>query len=308
MKNTHKCLLLGVLVLAFAPAAAVGAGGTEAFASPDLVAWHQGLTEFRERREGRLADPAGWLTLVGLEWLGDGRSTVGASEENDIVLPGGPERWGIVEVRDDGVWFEPQSGAPVTIDGETAQTQRLTADTEGNPTVVASGTLSFIAIDRQAWLLRIKDSEARTRVAFDGLDYFETSPKWLIDGAFERAPEGTTIPIANVLDQLTDSSVYGTFHFEMDGKEHSLIALGDEDSASLWFLFADRTNSTETYGAGRFLYSEGLPVGGRLVVDFNKSYNPPCAFNDYSTCPLPPPENRLDLRVTAGEKDFKKPQ
>ncbi len=118
------------------------------------------------------------------------------------------------------------------------------------------------------------------------------------------AEDGATIDIANVLGQLEPSAVMGHFEFERDGKTHRLVMLGDEDSESLWIIFADRTNGHDTYGAGRFLYSDGMPENGQLVVDFNKSYNPPCAFNDYSTCPLPPQENRLDLSVTAGEKGY----
>jgi uncharacterized protein (DUF1684 family) len=98
--------------------------------------------------------------------------------------------------------------------------------------------------------------------------------------------------------------VYGTLEFERDGKSHNLIALGEESSQSLWFLFADKTSGHETYGAGRYLYSDGMPENGRLVVDFNKAYNPPCAFNEFSTCPLTPQQNRLRMAVRAGEKKY----
>ena len=100
------------------------------------------------------------------------------------------------------------------------------------------------------------------------------------------------------------SPVYGYAEFERDGKVYRLLGLGDENSGSLWFLFADRTSGRETYGAGRYLYSDGMPENGKLVIDFNKAYIPPCAFSDYATCPLPPHQNRLDLAVTAGEKDY----
>jgi len=103
---------------------------------------------------------------------------------------------------------------------------------------------------------------------------------------------------------LSPSPVYGYAEFERDGKSYRLLGLGDENSESVWFLFADRTSGSETYGAGRFLYSDGMPENGKLVVDFNKAYNPPCAFSDYATCPLPPQQNRLNLAVTAGEKDY----
>jgi hypothetical protein len=127
---------------------------------------------------------------------------------------------------------------------------------------------------------------------------------WRINGRFIRADEGASIEITNVLGQVSESPVHGTFEFDMDGKTHSLLGLGDENSEDLWFIFADRTSGHGTYGAGRFLYSDAMPENGRLTVDFNKAYNPPCAFNPYSTCPLPPQRNRMNLMVTAGEKDF----
>ena len=133
---------------------------------------------------------------------------------------------------------------------------------------------------------------------------YDIKPEWRIEGTLTRAPEGESIPISDVLGQTNDSPVYGTFEFEKDGEGYSLIALGTEESDSLWFLFADKTSGRETYGAGRFLYSDGMPENGRLVVDFNKAYNPPCAYNDFSTCALPPQENRLKLAVEAGEKDY----
>ena len=112
------------------------------------------------------------------------------------------------------------------------------------------------------------------------------------------------IEITNVLGQVYESPVFGTFEFEKEGITHSLQGLGTEESENLWFIFADRTTGHGTYGAGRYLYSDGMPENGHLMVDFNKAYNPPCAFNPYSTCPIPPQRNRMDLWVRAGEKDF----
>ncbi len=139
---------------------------------------------------------------------------------------------------------------------------------------------------------------------FKGVDNYPINESWCIDGRFIPAEEGAVIEITNVLGQVSESPVFGTFEFDMDGKTHSLLGLGDDDSKSLWFIFADRTTGHGTYGAGRYLYSDGMPQNGRLTVDFNKAYNPPCAFNPYSTCPIPPQRNRMDLLVTAGEKDF----
>ena len=192
----------------------------------------------------------------------------------------------------------------VMINGEPSLQLELVYDTNGEPTVVESGNLSFYAIYRESYALRIKDSQAPALLNFKGVDNYPVNESWRINGHFIRAEKGAVIEIANVLGQISESPVFGTFEFNMNGKTHSLLGLGDKHSRSLWFIFADRTSGRGTYGAGRFLYSDAMPENGRLIVDFNKAYNPPCAFNPYSTCPLPPQENRMDLLVTAGEKDF----
>ena len=180
----------------------------------------------------------------------------------------------------------------------------LIADTEGEPTILTSGTLSLNVIFRESYALRIKDSKAKALQDFKGVVSYPISESWRIDGRFIPATEGAVMEITNVLGQLYESPVFGTFEFDMDGKTYSLLGLGTKDSENLWFIFADRTTGHGTYGAGRYLYSDGMPENDHLTVDFNKAYNPPCAFNPYSTCPIPPQRNRMDLLVLAGEKDF----
>jgi uncharacterized protein (DUF1684 family) len=153
--------------------------------------------------------------------------------------------------------------------------------------------------------LRVRDARARTRTGFVGIENFPIDVGWRYDARFEPHPPGKTIEIANVIGQLDAMPNPGAVVFERDGQTFRLEAVDDGDG-TLFLIFADRTNGKQTYGAGRFLYADA-PVEGRTVVDFNRAYNPPCAFNAYSTCPLPPPENRLDLAVTAGEKTYAGP-
>lgn len=265
----------------------------------------QAIEAWRASRQERLEQPNSWLTLVGLEWLSDGESRVGSADDNDIQLTGGPPHWGSVFLQDDHLRFVSADTENVAIDGESLKEADLSADVEGKPTLITAGTLSFYVIFRgTSYGLRIKDSQAVALLQFKGVQNYPIRQDWQIDGRFIKADEGATIEITNVLGQVSDSPVFGTFEFERDGKTHSVLGIGEADSDSLWFIFADRTSGHGTYGAGRFLYSDGMPENGRLRVDFNKAYNPPCAFNPYSTCPLPPQRNRLDLMVTAGEKDF----
>lgn len=264
----------------------------------------QAVEAWREARHARLMKSDGWLTLVGLDWLEEGENRIGSALDNDTRLSGGPSYWGRVLLEDGQLSFKNLDPENVLINGEPLLQVDLVADTEGEPTVISSGNLRFHVIFRESYGLRIKDSQARALHNFDGVENYPIDESWLIQGRFQRAEEGATIEIANVLGQVINEPVFGTLEFDRDGNTFSLVALGSEASENLWFIFSDRTSGHGTYGAGRFLYSDGMPENGRLTVDFNKAYNPPCAFNPWSTCPLPPQRNRLDLKVEAGEKDF----
>lgn len=262
------------------------------------------IGQWRQARNERLADPNGWMTLVGLEWLEEGENSVGAAESSDAHIPGGPDSWGMIHVAGDVIRFVPAVASATTVDGKTVKEAVLVADNQGQPTLVRNGDTSFYVIYRESYALRIKDRKAPALLAFEGVPVYDIQADWRIEGRFVRAEQGTSIGIANVLGQTSDSPVFGYFEFEREGEAFRLIALGTEQSQSLWFLFADKTSGRETYGAGRFLYSDGMPQNGKLLVDFNKAYNPPCAFNDYSTCPLPPQQNRMKIAVRAGEKKY----
>ena len=285
-------LLAGMIAPALAPAGASDGS------------YEQQILEWRKGRHERLSSPDGYLAQVGLEWLAEGENRLGRQETSTIRMPGGPEDWGTIHVDGEELIYQPAPGSGIRVNGQEVGEVRLKPDLSGEPTLVSLGDLSFYAIYRQSYALRIKDVNSPDLQAFSGVENFEIREDWRVDARFIPAPQGTTIEIANVLGQTSPSVVLGTVEFVREGKTHRLIALENEESTSLWFLFADRTSGRETYGAGRFLYSEGMPENGRVVVDFNKAYNPPCAFNDFSTCPLPPQENRLDIAVTAGEKKY----
>ena len=293
------CKLILALMLLVPATAFAEAEGTA------MVQTHEEqIIDWRQRRDERLASDSGWMTLVGLEWLQEGENRVGTGPASTIKIPGGPAHWGTIHVFGDELRFVPAPDSDVTVNGAEATEVMLVADNAGEPTLVSSGNLSFYVIFRESYALRIKDTQAPALQEFTGVKTYDFQPDWRYNARFIPAEDGQTIEIANVLGHLSPSPVYGIAEFDRDGVNYRLLALGDETSESLWFLFADRTSGRETYGAGRFLYSDGMPENGRLLVDFNKAYNPPCAFNEYSTCPLPPQQNRLDLAVTAGEKNY----
>src|SRR3546814_481672 len=145
-----------------------------------------------------------------------------------------------------------------------------------------------------------------TRTQFAGLDYWPADPSWKIRGKFVSNPPGKTIPVADIIGSISDEPSPGAVEFERDGKTWRIDAL-DEGDGRLFLVFADRTNGHGSYGAGRFLYADAPDAAGNVVLDFNQAYNPPCAFTSFATCPLPPPDNRLDLAITAGEKKYAGP-
>lgn len=268
------------------------------------TAYPDEIKTWREQRTERLTAPEGWLSLVGLHWLDKGTHSIGSVADNDIVLSIGPPKLGSVTLDGAIVTLALAEGVEASIGDTAARTAPLVADSSGSPTVVRIGQTSFSLIERSGrYGLRVRDPQAKSRSGFVGIDYFEIDPAWRFEARFEAHPAGRTIDIVNVLDMLEPTKNPGVVVFEKNGKQYRLEALDDTGDGQLFLIFADRTNGKTTYGPGRFLYAPP-PVDGKTVVDFNRAYNPPCAFSAYSTCPLPPPENRMDVAVQAGEKKY----
>jgi len=245
------------------------------------------ITQWREKREAGLKADGGWLSVAGLFWLRAGANTFGSGAANDIVLADGPATAGAFELRDGKVTV----GAPA---------RELKPD---SPDVLKVGRLSLFVIQRGGKFgIRLKDPDSEYRRTFHGLEYFPTNEAWRVTARFVAEPK--KIPILNVLGQTEDSECPGYAVFHLAGQELRLYPILEEPGAKeLFYIFKDQSSGKETYGAGRFLYSD-LPHDGKVVLDFNKAYNPPCSFTPYATCPLPPPENRLPVRVEAGEKKY----
>lgn len=257
--------------------------------------------DWRKRRVDRLTEPHGWLSLAGLVMLQpDSPMTVGSDPACDVVVSSGPARWGSIHVDEDGeVRFDVAARGEVRIDGEDAASAVMTSGGDGDPVhVEAAGVRIHLVAPGGQLALRIRDPRTSTRTEFAGLDYYALDPDWRVDAEFIPHPAGSTMQVANVMGQLIEEPNPGMARFVHAGKTIALEAVLEDDR--LFFIFADRTSGRETYGLGRFLYAE-LPRDGRVVLDFNQAYNPPCAFNAYTTCPLPPQSNRIDAWIRAGE-------
>jgi uncharacterized protein (DUF1684 family) len=262
---------------------------------------------WREGREKRLTSPNGWLTLVGLAWLQPGDNAFGSDPANPVHLPDGkaPARAGVLVLADGKVTLKPAPGSGVTIDGKPAGEQVLRDDMAETTDVLKIGEVSFFVIRRgDRFGIRIKDPDAPTRTHFKGLEYFPMSAKWRVEATFVPYDTPRKVEIPTVLGTADTMEAPGLVKFTVDGKSYSLEpVVEDPNEPSLWFIFKDETSAKETYGAGRFLYA-AMPKDGKTVIDFNQAYNPPCAFTPYATCPLPPKQNWLSVRVEAGEKAY----
>ncbi len=269
---------------------------------PFLTPHEVDVLEWRQRRHERLSEPYGWLSLVGLEFLADGEYRVGSGDDNEIIVTAGPRHWGSLQVVGDQAWFATAAGANVRVDGRLVDEAELyTADDDRPATLIESGSVQMQLLRRGDGLaLRVRDSASPVLTGFTGLGYFPVDTGWRIEARWIEHPAERTLLIANVLGELINEPNPGLAEFERDGRSFGLEAVDAGDQ--LWFIFADRTSGRETYGLGRFLYAaKPQPGADTVILDFNKAYNPPCAFTEFTTCPLPPPENRLDIRVEAGE-------
>jgi uncharacterized protein len=271
-------------------------------ASEDVVS---ATRAWEERRLKRLQAEDGWLTLVGLGWLKEGANTAGSDGKAAVVFPeGAPKDVGTFTRSGSKVSFQPAAGVTVTREGKPFPGGPVQSDEEGRaqPDILQVGRLRFQLIDRGSRIgVRIKDPEARARKEFKGIPRYPASERWRIVARWEPTNPPAEIAVPNVLGEVERSPSPGTAVFTLDGREYRLTPVLEVGSPDLFFVFADETNRTETYGAGRFLYADPAK-DGTVVLDFNRAYNPPCAFSAFATCPLPPKQNRLAFRVEAGEK------
>jgi uncharacterized protein (DUF1684 family) len=271
-------------------------------------AYLQEIERWHAQRIERLTAPNGWLSLAGLEWLKPGANRIGSARDNDIVLAKAPAHLGTITWADDGtlsIALDATDG--VTIDGATGTRAVLRDDSHANPTTVAFGSVNFIAVDRGGRKgLRVRDSEAETRTRFAGIERFRVDDTWRIVANWVPLDPPYSLATGTVIGTIERYPAPGRAVFERDGKRFELYpVLEAPGDRQLFLIFTDATSGKETYGAARFLYAD-MPRDGKIVLDFNKAYNPPCAFTPYATCPLAPPENRLDMRITAGELKYAK--
>jgi uncharacterized protein (DUF1684 family) len=262
--------------------------------------WAQELDEWKTKRVTSLTRPHGWLSLIGMEWLHKGENSIGSASDNSIILPHGPEYIGSFFLNNNNIVFNVKAGVEIKANKESVTSQiPVMMDSSGEPTVFTIDSFQFHVIERGKPALRIKDSSAKALADFKGLKYFKTSEKFKVQAEFIAYNPVKEIEIINVLGLLSKDKALGKLRFSIDGKEYLVDVL--DAGEDYYIIFADKTSGRTSYGPGRFLYVPKANQDNLTTIDFNKAYNPPCAFSNYSTCPLPPPQNRIAVYIQAGE-------
>lgn len=263
------------------------------------------IKEWHERRIEGLKRNDGWLTLAGLFWLKEGENSYGSDKSNDIIFPEGtPAFIGKFILNNGNVTSVINDGVEVYNDSVLVKEISMENDLQKNTTILTHGSFSWYVIlrDGNRYGIRLKNSESRALKDFNDIDTYPIDKKWKIEARYEPYDPPKVIVIPNVTGTSVEDTSKGALVFNIDNKEYRLDALGSGER--FFIIFADETNGEETYGAGRFLSVAGPDSTGKTVIDFNKAYNPPCAFTKYATCPLPPRDNYLKVAVTAGEKKY----
>jgi uncharacterized protein (DUF1684 family) len=270
-------------------------------------AYARHIEQARATRVEALRRPDGYLSLVASGWLVPGDNSVGAAPDNRFRLPGAPAHLGVLHLAaDGGVTFRAATGANVTVGGKpttAAAMHTQGAQEQRQPTRAYFGPDRYLYVVQTGTLrgLRVKDNAAPLRTHFPGFDYFPVDPSWRIEAQWQPFERPHVLKLANVTGAESDEPVAGRAVFERDGRRYELTPM--EEDGHLFFVLSDRTAGKLTYGGARFLYA-AMPRDGKVLLDFNLAENPPCAITPHVVCPLAPPENRLGVAVTAGEKKF----
>ena len=307
-----RCLLLVLLLTTPLPGFCVGKNPGQAPGPPQRAMefpaaddYAKAIEAWRAERVARLTTPTGWLTLIGRHQLAPGANTVGTAADNSLKLAAGPPYLGTVTLgAGRSVILAPAPSALLEIDGGRVSGP-VGLDFKGEkPTRVTFGTANFHVMQRgENLFLRVRDTTAATLKNFAGIDYFPIDPAWRIAALWVPFDPPHQVNITNMIGVTEPAPVPGKAIFTWQGHPVELLPI-DEGGADLFFVLTDLTAGEETYGASRFLYA-ARPKDGKIILDFNRMQNPPCAFTSFATCPLPPKENRMPFRVTAGEKNYR---
>lgn len=268
-------------------------------------AYQKQLDTWVANRTAGLKADDGWLNLVGLHWLEEGKNTFGSGMGNKIIFPANSiaENAGYFERTGNTVKLVVANNTPVQVDGKPVTEAVIFTPGMENTPVVSSGSLRWSVIKREDKIgVRVRDLNSPLAASFTGTERFPADEKWVVPAKLKAPAMPASISITNIIGQTTSQKSPGKLVFNIDGRQYTLDAM--EEGDELFIVFGDATSGITTYPSGRFVYAKKPGADGNTIIDFNKAYNPPCAFTNFATCPLPPSQNILPVAVTAGEKNY----
>jgi len=305
--STFAAVAAALLLLSFMPETSEDSG-------KDTELWRKDVLDWRAKHALDLQKPDGWLSLAGLEWLALGANSFGGAEDNKIHVAGAPEHLGVLELKDTTVTLkEPPGGFPkdFLVAGVPAKSQALRTDlnTDKSAVHLTIGTLNLYVIRRaDRFALRVKDSKSEALRNFHELKWYEPDPRYRVEAKWMPYNPAKTVTLITLAGTEDPQPVPGVAEFQLLGVTYKLEPVLETGPDRLFFILRDATSTSTTYGACRFLYtslpSNGAAREGALTLDFNHLENPPCAYTSFSTCPLPPPGNRLQIALPVGEQRY----
>jgi uncharacterized protein (DUF1684 family) len=259
------------------------------------------LQEWKDNRVNVLKGPVNWLRLDGIYWLEEGENSFGSGSDQDLVFPEGtiPHHAGIM-IQEYGIITMRVAEGVTILHNDEPVSEMIIFDGENRPRIIHEQLEWFIDSRGNDHGVRLYNKDNPKADAFDGFPSYPVKPEWHLKARFTANTDSISITLDNVIGEEVERFSPGNVEFFAEGNHYSLIAF--EANSGLFIIFADHTNQTETYHAGRYMIISFPDEDGNTIIDFNKAYNPPCAFNTFTTCQLPPPRNRLDIAIPAGEK------
>jgi uncharacterized protein (DUF1684 family) len=296
MKSVKYILILFTIALLF----------TECNHSSQLIedpaSYIESVEQWQQERLEGLKGKNGWLNLAGVYWLNDGVQTFGSDSSNDIVFPAkAPAFIGSLSLKDERIHLDVNDDVELFYENEAIKELDLSYESSGNPSYITHGDFAWYIMKRHHSLaIRLRDYNNPAIEALDHIPSYPIDPDYLVEAKLVPFDEPKTLTVPTPFQDYTqDYECPGELHFRLKGKKMTLLPFTSGDE--YFIIISDETSGMETYGGGRFMYASP-DSSGRIILDFNKAYNPPCAITAFAACPMPPPENQLDVSIEAGEK------
>jgi uncharacterized protein (DUF1684 family) len=275
----------------------------------NISAYKEEIKKWQTNRTAQIGREDGWLTLAGLFWLQDGKNLIGTDPSSTVIFPAGstPAKAGTITLQNGTLTIATERGTKFRYQDSLISRMQLTSDESGQarPTVLTTGSVNFYVIKRgDRFGIRMKDKNNPALKNFKGLDFFPANLALRIDAVYKPYPEPKIIEVALIIGTVEKDTCHGALIFKIDKQTYTLDVTSDPETKELYLMFTDETTGKETYGNGRQLSTSPPDEKGKVTLDFNKAINWPCAYTPYATCPIPPKQNHLPVRIEAGEKKY----